>query len=99
MNASRKREVIVELETVRLIRKRTKTIVMNCEGCSGHADFVPLGDAATLFEVPPAELFNFASASNCHIQTLDAGEIHICLAAFIAAMKTKNGKIKLLGDQ
>jgi hypothetical protein len=98
MNGLIKREVIVEVEKVRILRKRAKTVYMICKECGCKADFVSLDDAALVFETASSDLIAFAAANNCHIQKCIPGGVHLCLIAFIAAMKRNNSNIKLIGD-
>ena len=98
MNALIKREVIVEVERVQIIRKRAKSLYMICKECGCKADFVSVDDAALVFETASSDLIAFAAANNCHIKEFISGGVHICLIAFIAAMKRNNSNIKLIGD-
>ena len=99
MNALNKREVIVEIERVQVVRKRAKTLYMICKECGRKVDFVSLNDASTVFETEAADLVKFATANRCHIRNHSTGGVHICLVAFIAAMKRNHSRIKLVGEQ
>ena len=100
MSSYRQREVVVEFEHTRVVRRRTKTRVRNCPSCESPADFAGLIKLASLFAVSPTELFTFVQANTCHFIVESDGEIHICLAHLLKAMNGRPGAgtVKLLGD-
>ena len=48
MTPKGKREIVVEYEQIRLIRKRARTALAHCDKCGTEADFVRLTDAAAI---------------------------------------------------
>ena len=98
METLQKREVVVEVEQVRIVRKRARTTLYQCRGCGRKTDFVILTRAAELFDVKPAALFEFLQSANCHYLIADVGVLYICLTDLLAAMskKTAPTTIKLL---
>jgi hypothetical protein len=101
MNPARQREIVIEIERVRLIRKRAKTHLRFCMQCGKQSDFISIDEAAALFETDKGSLFNFIRVNSCHFQINNANDAHICLVAFLEAMKTKtiDSRIKLIGDK
>ncbi|HEX6125959.1 MAG TPA: hypothetical protein VFZ23_11360 [Pyrinomonadaceae bacterium] len=99
MDGCRQREVVLELEQVRLVRRRAKTSLSFCRGCGKATDFIRLTNAAELFDVPAVEVFDFTRSNHCHFVVANEGEIYICLVALLEVMrkKLKTGNFKLLG--
>ena len=100
MRASSQREVVVEIERTRRIRRRMKTSLRFCRDCSRATDFIPIAKAAGLFGSTTDELLEFIRSNHCHFLVGAEGEIHICLPDLLAAMsrKLETGTFKLLGE-
>jgi len=100
MNASKHREIVVEIEKVQLIRKRTKTKLLFCTKCGQETDFISVSEAAALFTTDTDRILHFISVNQCHIQTQANGCACICLTEFLDAVRTKIGgsRITLIGD-
>lgn len=100
MQIAREREVIVEIEQIRVVRKRANTSIRWCEACSKMTDFLSLTRAAELFELAPATVYEFINRHSCHFAIGHEGEICICLTDMLSAMSKRisKGKVRLLGD-
>lgn len=100
MQLCQEREVVVEIEHIKIVRKRASTQVRFCGSCGKATDFVPIASAAILFELEPETILNFVQVNSCHFITASEGEIHICLADLLSAMskRIKVGSVKLLGE-
>jgi|SRR5688500_15666347 len=100
MGLRREREVVLEIEHIRLVRKRATTRVLFCGACDKAADFCKLIAIAELFGITPSELFSFANSNKCHFLVEPDGEIYICLAHLLMVMnrKKERGTVKLIGD-
>ena len=100
MQTCPEREVVVEIEHIKLIRKRASTKVRFCRGCKTSVDFLLLTRAAELFDVAPVQIFDFTRSNSGHYVVGNEGEIYICLADLLQAMgkRMKTGKVKLLGE-
>lgn len=83
MAAQRQREIVIEFETVRLIRRRTKTKLEYCKGCGGEADFVELKTAAQLFGTAETDLAAFVASNTVHTDD----DIDICIPSLLAVMQ------------
>ena len=94
-----KREVVVEIEQVRRVRKRVSSQMRFCVECGRHVDFITLRHATELFEREPDELVRFIRVNSCHTQQ-HGGDIQICLIAFLGAIETatNNSRIRMIGD-
>ena len=100
------RQIVIEIEQVRLVRKRALTTLRFCEKCGSLSDFVGLEEAAKLFEIAPKELFAFIVRNNCHFIENEVVGKQICLTALISQMRvTSSGKSfsqqssQILGDK
>lgn len=101
MTNSGRRQVVVEIEKVQLIRKRAPSISLFCANCTRHTDFVSAPDAATLFEVDPDELFQTLRNKEVHLQVSAASGIHICVTSLMAFFerRCRESRMRLLtGD-
>jgi hypothetical protein len=95
-----KREIIIEIEHVKRIRKRAPSQLRFCADCGSDADFISLTHAVELFERDQGELTNFLRVNGCHTQA-DKAETQICLAALLIAIETvsNNSKIRWIGEK
>ena len=100
MRTCPEREVVVEIEHTKLIRKRASTRLKFCRGCKESTDFVPITKAAELFEGEPVKILDFINSNSCHFLVDSDGDIYICLADLLTAMAStiKTGTVKLLGE-
>lgn len=100
MKTSGQREIVVEIERVQLIRKRTKTKLLFCARCRKETDFISVSEAAALFITDTDRIFHFISVNECHVQIQADGCACICLTAFLDTVRKKVGgsRIKLIGD-
>ena len=101
MDTARKRDVVLEIEQVRIVRRRMKTSFVFCRGCSKSTDFIELVKAADLFGVTNAELYDFVRTNRCHFIVAGDGEICVCVTDLLAAMsrRLKTATFKLLGGK
>ena len=95
MTTQRQREIVIEFEKVRLIRKRAKTTLTHCDGCGAESDVVSHVEAAELFETTPADLFQFIKQNNCHYHISNNGKTHLCVVSLLEHMHQQNN-IRLL---
>jgi hypothetical protein len=101
MKVQKAREIVIEFEHVRLVRKRCKTHFMLCSKCQADSDFISLTEAASLFTVEREKLLQFIKANSIHYNAGSGGEIYVCLVSFLASMKTraKVPQMKMIGDK
>ncbi len=100
MQTCPEREVVVEIEHIKTVRKRASTRLRLCRGCGKSSDFIAIARAAALFELEPERVLDFVRVNSCHVIIGNEGEIHICLADLLSAMskRIKKGSVKLLGE-
>ena len=89
MTAKRQREIVIEFERVRMIRKRAKTNLVFCGGCDAEADHVSLIEAAALFETAHENLIQFIRQNDCHYQVIDDSKTYLCVASLLERMNQK----------
>ncbi len=82
MTKNGQREIVVEFETVRLIRKRAKTTFAICPDCGSESDFVSISAAAELFAIEAEDLCSFADANGIHRR----GKENICVRSLLSVM-------------
>lgn len=94
------REIVVEYEQIKLIRKRASTEVAYCPDCGDMADFLQLADATGLFESDGERIIRFCNGNDCHYVTREDGEIGLCLPSLLASIRSqaKSTEIRLIGD-
>ena len=100
MEGSAHREVVLEIEHIKIIRKRAKTSPSYCPECGKTTDFISVSCAAKLFSTTPSELFEFSQSYACHFRVGNEQNIVLCLTDLLAAMskRMKKGTVKLLGE-
>ena len=100
MEGSQHREVVLEIEHVKVVRKRAKTRLALCRECKKTTDFITLERAAELFSITASELFEFTQSSNCHFRVEGGQDISLCLNDLLRAMskRMRAGTVKLLGE-
>jgi hypothetical protein len=88
MGVRQPREIVVEFEQVRIIRKRAMAHLAFCHGCGTRSDMVSLNEAAGLFGAGSQDLFYFLKENGCHYHIDHGGMTQLCIASLLANMKT-----------
>ena len=101
MEGSQHREVVLEIENIKVIRKRAKTKLATCRECNKMTDFITVVRAAELFSTTPSELFEFTQSHGCHFRAENGQDINLCLTDLLTAMskRMRTGTVKLLGEK
>ena len=71
------REIVVELEHVRLVRRSARTSLQFCEKCRQESDFVSAADAARIFDLDAEKFGSLIETNGWHLLSSD-GRILIC---------------------
>jgi hypothetical protein len=95
MPVAARRELIVEFERVQIVRRRAKTRMRTCAACGTRTDFITLGQAARLFEMPASDILRFVRENSCHFEMDPAREVHLCLAALMERMRERSCGVRL----
>lgn len=95
MTVQQQREVVIEIERIQVIRKRAKTRLLKCLHCRETVDFVPLDEAAELFEIAADDLIGFIERNDCHYQTGNTDTIYLCVTSLLDRMKQYEGRRRL----
>jgi hypothetical protein len=100
MKGAEYREVVLEIEHIKIVRKRARTNLRECGDCKKTTDFISVDGAADLFSTTPAKLFEFTQSYVCHFRVEEDQEILLCLTDLLTAMRKgmKKGTVKLLGE-
>lgn len=88
MTTKRQREIVIEFEQVKMIRKRAKTELHHCDSCGRLVDFVSLQTAATLFEIGKDKLAEFVYERGIHIE-IAVGDGSVCVTSLLETMQTQ----------
>lgn len=101
MEGSNHREVVLEIEHIKIVRKRAKTKLAFCRDCNTTTDFITVPRAAELFSTTTVEMFEFSQSQVCHFRVDASGNIHLCLTDLLTAMskQMRTGTVKLLGEE
>ena len=101
MEGSQHREVVLEIEHIKVVRKRAKTKLAICGECKKTTDFITLPRAAELFSINRSDLFEFIQSSGCHFRVENGQDIMLCLTDLLTAMskRMRTGTVKLLGEK
>ena len=101
MEGAQHREVVLEIEHVRIVRKRATTNLGFCGECKKATDFITIERAAKLFSTTPSELFEFTQSAGCHFRVENCQNISVCLTDLLKAMskRMRSGTVKLLGEK
>jgi len=92
MTAQRQREIVIEFEKVRTIRKRAKTTLADCRGCDSETDAVTLVEAAGLFEITHENLFQFIKQNDCHYHVTIDDRIYLCVPSLLESMQRQTAE-------
>lgn len=95
MKNQKVREIVIEIERVQFIRKKTRTHLTFCNNCQKEGDFISLREAASLFSTDMANLFQFIKTNNSHYQPNTGGEIYICLISLLACIREKTSPFRM----
>ena len=100
MEGSSHREVVLEIEQVKIIRKRARTALKYCRGCKATTDFISVQNAADLFSTTAADLFEFSQSCTCHYRVEHDQNVFLCLTDLLSAMsqRMRKGTVKLLEE-
>lgn len=93
--------VVLEIERVQLVRRKCPAHSGFCGKCERESDFIPLIEAASLFDINSAGLFRFVQANASHYINDVRGDIFLCVSSLLACVnaKTNDSKIKMInGD-
>lgn len=95
MKTQLRREVVIEIEKIQVIRKRAKTHLLICSDCGESADFLALEKAAELFEIDKVDLVGFIEHNDCHYQTANTETVYLCVTSLLDRMKQLEGRRRL----
>jgi hypothetical protein len=100
MEGLKNREVVLEIEHVKVIRRRARTTLGFCQSCKKTTDFISVARAADLFSTTTSDLFEFTQKNGCHFRVESGEEILLCLTDLLTVMSKRmsNGRVKLLGE-
>ena len=95
MRVVKSREIVIEVERIQLVRRRSKSSVAFCERCSAEADFMSLAGTALLFGTNSADLLDFIKENNSHYTNGAGKEIFVCINSLVACMNAQTRKLQI----
>ena len=84
MTASKKREITIEVERVRVVSNLKKS-KGNCENCAGEAEFISLSNATQIFNINETEVEQMALERTIHLKMSHRDEMLVCLPSLLMA--------------
>jgi hypothetical protein len=87
------REILIEIERVQIIRKRTNTKLEFCLKCRECVDFITLVKASEVFETRGEDLIRFINTTGSHFNANSDGEINICLQSLLRKMTEETHRL------
>lgn len=87
MTEAKQREIVIELEKVKLVRKRAKVSLQNCSGCGRESDFIGLTAAAILFEITEDAIRSFLNTNSVHYFQPSECDKHICVESMLRVLQ------------
>ena len=84
MKTTRTKEIIVEIERIRVTCRRTRQIVNQCRECRTETDFVTVTEAARIIGSNMQTIFRLTKAAVLHPFPAANDEIYVCLASVMA---------------
>lgn len=89
MSVKREREIVIELESIKITRKRARTRLAYCCECEHEADYLGIAEATEIFETAIDELLSFIVETGCHQVLDDHGHTQVCLNSLLSRFRTK----------
>ena len=81
MKSKHTKEMIIEIERVRVVCRRTMQIINRCPECRAETDFVTTTEAARIIQTNVQTIFRLTEAGILHWLPATNGEIYVCLAS------------------
>lgn len=95
MRVVKSREIVIEVERVQIVRRRSKSSVAFCERCAEETDFMSLAGTALLFGTNSADLLDFIKENDSHYKNGGRKEILICINSLIACINAQTRKLQI----
>jgi hypothetical protein len=77
------RQLVIEIERIRKVRRRIATILGYCRECRAPADLVDLEDLGRLFEVSVPDAVLQLRRRRIHLQHLGSGTLAVCVDSLL----------------
>lgn len=95
MRVVKSREIVLEVERIQVVRRRSKSWLMFCERCAGNVDFMSAEQAALLFGTNLPDLFLFVKEYDSHFTVNTGGEYLICINSLVNSMNAQTNKLQI----
>jgi len=84
MTTSKKREITIEVERVRVVSNLKKS-KSNCQSCARETEFISLSNAAQIFGMNEVEVNQLALERLIHLKMSPYNEMLVCLPSLLIA--------------
>ena len=85
-----RKELVIEVECVRVVRRRVPAHAVFCPPCRGTVDAVEAAELSTMFETTQAELIARLSDLGVHVNPGAGGRLSVCYHSLQAALRREN---------
>ncbi|MEP6924363.1 MAG: hypothetical protein ABI954_07845 [Pyrinomonadaceae bacterium] len=79
-----KKEIVIEIEHVRVICQRTKRSLTWCRECDAESDFVTTNEAAALIDQTLDQIADLVSTGVIHVGITPARNFLVCLNSLLS---------------
>jgi hypothetical protein len=84
------RELVIEVECVRVVRRRVRASKEFCSPCGVTVDTVEAADLSSMFEITQSELVSRLCGIGVHINRKPSGDLSVCYHSLQAALRREN---------
>ncbi len=84
MTTSRKREITIEVEKIRVVSNLKKS-KSNCETCAVETEFITLSNASEIFSISETTIAQMALERSLHLKLSAENEMLVCLPSLLLA--------------
>jgi hypothetical protein len=85
-----RRELVIEVECVRVVRRRVKALLEFCSPCGGAVDAVEASDLSSMFEITEPELLARLIGIGVHVNRKPSGDLSVCYRSLQVALHREN---------
>lgn len=84
------KELVIEVECVRVVRRRVPAFTQYCPPCGRAVDSVEAGDLSSMFETNEAELVARLAGLGVHVNPGPSGRLGVCYHSLQASLRREN---------
>ena len=85
-----RKELVIEVECVRVVRRRVPAHTEFCSPCGGPVDAVEAAELSSMFETTQVELVARLTGLGVHVNAGPLGRLSVCYHSLQAALRREN---------